>query len=95
MAQECCSGGMLVAMAADELYASRITIAGNIGVYMTAVSDAELYKKVGVELEYIATGGKQGARLSGIDGSSGEKSIGQWWRRASTSSRKPLRPHAV
>lgn len=56
MAQECCSGGMLVAMAADELYASRMTIAGNIGVYMTAVSDAELYKKVGVELEYIATG---------------------------------------
>ena len=56
MAQECCSGGMLVAMAADELYASRMTIAGNIGVYMTAVSDEELYKKVGVELEYIATG---------------------------------------
>lgn len=56
MAQECCSGGMLVAMAANELYASRMTIAGNIGVYMTAVSEAELYKKVGVELEYIATG---------------------------------------
>ena len=56
MAQECCSGGMLVAMAADELYASRMTIAGNIGVYMTSVSDAELYKKLGVELEYIATG---------------------------------------
>ena len=56
MAQECCSGGMLVAMAANELYASRMTIAGNIGVYMTAVSEAELYKKVGVELEYITTG---------------------------------------
>lgn len=56
MAQECCSGGMLVAMAADELYASRMTIAGNIGVYMTSVSDAELYKKLGVEMEYIATG---------------------------------------
>ena len=39
-----------------QLYASRMTIAGNIGVYMTAVSEAELYKKVGVELEYIATG---------------------------------------
>ena len=33
-----------------------MTIAGNIGVYMTAVSEAELYKKVGVELEYITTG---------------------------------------
>lgn len=68
MAQECCSGGMLVAMAANELYASRMTIAGNIGVYMTAVSEAELYKKVGVELEYIATGRKQGFRLSDPDG---------------------------
>ena len=56
MAQECCSGGVLIAMAADELYASRMTITGNVGVYITSTSEAGLYEKLGVEMEYIATG---------------------------------------
>lgn len=56
MKQECCSGGVLVAMAADLVMASRMTLTGNVGVYMSTFSEAGLLEKLGIEREYITTG---------------------------------------
>ena len=56
MAQECCSAGVFAAMAADTIYASRMTLTGNVGVYMQTYSEAGLLDKLGVKNEYIASG---------------------------------------
>lgn len=56
MAQECCSAGVMAAMGADYLAASRMTVTGNVGVYMESYSEAGLYEKLGVERVYVATG---------------------------------------
>ncbi len=56
MKQQCCSGGVYAAMAADTLYASRMTITGSVGVYATTYSEAGLLDKLGIEQEYITTG---------------------------------------
>lgn len=56
MEQECCSAGVMIAMAADTIMASRMTITGCIGVYMSSFSEAGLYEKLGLEQEYVSTG---------------------------------------
>lgn len=56
MKQECCSGGVYAAMAADTIYASKMTITGSVGVYVTTMSEAGLLKKLGIEQEFISTG---------------------------------------
>ena len=56
MKQECCSGGVYAAMAADAIYASKMTITGSVGVYVETYSEAGLLEKLGIEREYIATG---------------------------------------
>ena len=56
MEQECCSAGVYVAMAADIIMAARMSVTGNVGVYMTSYSNAGLYEKLGIVEEYIATG---------------------------------------
>lgn len=56
MEEECCSAGVYIAMAADYIMASRMTITGSVGVYMQTYSEAGLLDKLGVESEYIATG---------------------------------------
>ncbi len=56
MAQECCSAGVYIAMAADAITASRMTLTGSVGVYMTTYSQAGLFDKLGIQSEYIATG---------------------------------------
>lgn len=56
MKQECCSGGVYAAMAADTIMAARMTITGSVGVYMSSYSEAGFYEKLGIEQEYIATG---------------------------------------
>ena len=56
MQQECCSAGVYIAMAADRIAASRMTITGSIGVYMQAMSEAGLYDMLGIDNEYVATG---------------------------------------
>lgn len=56
MEQECCSAGVYIAMAADRIAASRMTITGSVGVYMETYSEAGLYHLLGIENEYIATG---------------------------------------
>lgn len=56
MKQECCSGGVYAAMAADTIYASRMTVTGSVGVYVTTMSEAGLLQKLGIEQEFISTG---------------------------------------
>lgn len=56
MKQQCCSGGVYAAMAADTIYASRMTITGSVGVYVETYSEAGLLEKLGIEREYITTG---------------------------------------
>lgn len=56
MKQECCSGGVYAAMAADAIYASKMTITGSVGVYVSTYSEAGLLEKLGIEQEYITTG---------------------------------------
>jgi len=56
MKQECCSGGVYAAMAADAVYASKMTITGSVGVYVNTYSEAGLLEKLGIEQEYITTG---------------------------------------
>lgn len=56
MKQRCCSGGVYAAMAADTIYASRMTITGSVGVYVETYSEAGLLEKLGIEREYITTG---------------------------------------
>jgi len=56
MKQECCSGGVYAAMAADAVYASKMTITGSVGVYVNTYSEAGLLEKLGIENEYIASG---------------------------------------
>jgi len=56
MKQECCSGGVYAAMAADTIYAARMTITGSVGVYVQTYSEAGLLEKLGITQEYITTG---------------------------------------
>lgn len=56
MAQECCSAGVMIAMSADYIMASRMTITGNVGVYMQSYSESGLFELLGIEMEYIASG---------------------------------------
>lgn len=56
MKQECCSGGVYAAMAADTIYASKMTITGSVGVYVETLSEAGLLEKLGIEREFITTG---------------------------------------
>ncbi|MBR5288212.1 MAG: S49 family peptidase [Clostridia bacterium] len=56
MKQECCSGGVYAAMAADIIYASKMTITGSVGVYVETYSEAGLLEKLGIEREFITTG---------------------------------------
>ena len=56
MEQECCSAGVYVAMGADAILASRMTLTGNVGVYMESSSEAGLLDKLGIERIYVASG---------------------------------------
>ena len=56
MAQECCSAGVYVAMAADRIGAAKMSLTGSVGVYMSTYSQAGLFEKLGIETEYIVTG---------------------------------------
>ena len=50
------SGGLYVAMAADEIYAHPTTITGSIGVLMPHMNYSGLMKKLGVESDPITSG---------------------------------------
>jgi protease IV len=50
------SGGLYVAMAADEIYAHPTTITGSIGVIMPHINYSGLFRKLGVESDPITSG---------------------------------------
>lgn len=56
MAQEAASGGLYVAMAADEITANRMTLTGSIGVIMSSMDFSGLYEKLGIETVDIVSG---------------------------------------
>ncbi len=56
MAQEAASGGLYVAMAADEIMANRMTLTGSIGVIMSSLDLTGLYEKFGIEENTIVSG---------------------------------------
>ena len=50
------SGGLYVAMAADEIYAHPTTITGSIGVIMPHINYSGLFRKLGIESDPVASG---------------------------------------
>jgi protease-4 len=56
MAQTAASGGYYVCMAADKVYANRMTMTGSIGVIMSMMDTTELEKKIGIKTENIVSG---------------------------------------
>lgn len=60
-AQTAASGGYYVAMAADEIYAHRLTTTGSIGVtYGTHIDLSGLCEKLGITTEELASGNNKG-----------------------------------
>lgn len=56
MAQMAASGGYYISMAADKIYANRMTDTGSIGVIMSVVDTTEFEKKIGIKTENIVSG---------------------------------------
>ena len=70
MEQECCSAGVYIAMAAEEIYASRMTLTGSVGVYMEQSNTAGLMEKLGIDVNVIASGDN---KVTGPDGMTDEQ----------------------
>lgn len=64
MASSACSGGYYVGMVADEIYANRNSMVGNIGCIISLYDYSELLQKLGVK-EVNITSGKNKAMGSG------------------------------
>ena len=56
MAQTAASGGLYVSMAADKIYANRMTMTGSIGVIMSMTDTTGLQELIGVKTENIVSG---------------------------------------
>lgn len=56
MAQTAASGGLYVCMAADKIYANRMTMTGSIGVIMSLTDTTGLQDLVGIKTENIVSG---------------------------------------
>lgn len=56
MAQTAASGGLYVCMAADKIYANRMTMTGSIGVIMSLTDTTGLQKLIGIKSENIVSG---------------------------------------
>lgn len=56
----CASGGYYVAVAADEIFASRASIVGSIGVRMDSFGFVGAIEKLGIERRLITAGGNKG-----------------------------------
>lgn len=56
MAQTAASGGLYVTMAADKIYANRMTMTGSIGVIMSVMDTTGLQELIGVKEENITSG---------------------------------------
>jgi len=67
MAETCASGGYYISVAADKLYANRITVTGSIGVFSTLLDTSELFDKLGVRTILVDTGEHKGVGTMGIE----------------------------
>ena len=56
MAQTAASGGLYVSMAADKIYANRMTMTGSIGVIMSTMDTTGLQELIGIKEENITSG---------------------------------------
>ena len=56
MADEACSGGYYISMAAEKVYANRNTMTGSIGVIISMTNYKELFDKIGLKEIYITSG---------------------------------------
>lgn len=56
MAQQAASGGLYICMAADKIYANRMTMTGSIGVIMSLTDTTGLQKLIGVKQDNIVSG---------------------------------------
>lgn len=56
MAQTAASGGLYVTMAADKIYANRMTMTGSIGVIMSTTDTTGLQELIGIKEESITSG---------------------------------------
>ncbi|PHV70867.1 signal peptide peptidase SppA [Sporanaerobium hydrogeniformans] len=56
MAQTAASGGYYICMAADKVFANRMTMTGSIGVIMSLLDTSELEGKLGIKTENIVSG---------------------------------------
>ncbi len=56
MAQTAASGGYYICMAADKIFANRMTMTGSIGVIMSMLDTTELEAKIGIKTENIVSG---------------------------------------
>lgn len=60
-----CSAAYYAAMAADEIYANRMTTTGSIGVYSSYYDMSELFEKVGIKEVIIKSGNNKAMGSSG------------------------------
>ncbi len=56
----CASGGYYIAAAADEIYASRASMVGSIGVVMSSFGFVEALEKLGIERRLLTAGESKG-----------------------------------
>jgi protease-4 len=56
MGETAASGGYLLAMSADEVYATKSTLTGSIGVIFSLMGYEELFRKIGLEARPIKSG---------------------------------------
>lgn len=66
-ADQACSGGYYVSMAADKIYANRNGWTGSIGVIISLTNCKELYKKLGIKEIDITSGKNKAMGSAGID----------------------------
>lgn len=66
-ADEACSGGYYIAMAADKIYANRNTWTGSIGVIVSLLNCKSLYDKLGIKEIDITSGKNKAMGSMGLD----------------------------
>ena len=70
-AQTAASGALYISMAADEIYANRMTMTGSIGVIMQNYDASGLMEKLGIKSDNIVSGRNKG--MGGYDGLTDEQ----------------------
>lgn len=66
-ADQACSGGYYIAMAADKIYANRNTWTGSIGVIVSLLNCKSLYDKLGIKEIDITSGKNKAMGSMGLD----------------------------